>query len=249
MSRSAERRDRGPREWSPPSACSTADARGAVLLVVVMAVVAGLLAMHALSSAQLGGSRSPHADGHVHTGDHHDREDAEALAPRVAPQVLPAPAAHRAAAGRQALAPFQVADLPPGPTRLDVTAAISGWAMPFATAGSRPADTVVVATLAPQAVRSQESGPGHGLCPGATPGHCPHLHALMSWCQAVLSGAGIALLLLLLLLLALAVQRTAWTIRLALRSLSRTPHGEWRTWRYHLRVGVPSLHELCICRT
>jgi hypothetical protein len=212
--------------------------------MVVIAVVAGLLAMHTLTSAQLGISGS----GHVHTDDHHGPE-ADAPVLGVASQALPAPAALPAAAGGSISVPAWSGALPTGQTRLNLVSANPARALPFAAQPAEPS-TLVVAASSPAAGQSQQTGPGqvdHGLCPGATPGHCPHLPALMSLCQAILSGAG--MMLLLLVLLALAVRRTAWTIRLALRSLSRAPYGEWSTGRYRLREVGPSLHELCISRT
>lgn len=217
--------------------------------MVVVAVVAGLLAMHALSSAQLGGSGSAHADGHVHTGDHHGGDIGDVPANGVAQQMLPV---FSTGVGWSSTARARTGMPPAERSRLDTAPVTPAGVMRFAAFDPRPATPGIAhaAARTPAGTESRQTGnghDGHGLCPGATPGHCPHLPALMSLCQAVLSSASVVLLLLL--LLALAVQRTGWTIRLALRSLSRAPHGAWSTWRSHLRLAGPSLHELCISRT
>jgi hypothetical protein len=193
MSGIAERQERGPQGWSLPSACASAEVKAGVVLAVVLAVMAGLLAMHALITGHAGsGSSDHHVTGHVH---------AEAIT--------------------------------------DTTA---GFAMVPATTARAVAES---ASAGLTTIESES--PGHGLCPDAGPGHCPHLPALMSMCQAVLSGAGM-MLLLLLVMLALAGQRTVWTALLAVSTLVRAPHGEWSAWRRRLRPDGPSLLELCIIR-
>lgn len=190
MSGIAERQGRGPQGWSLPSACASAEVKAGVVLAVVLAVMAGLLAMHALITGHAGSSSSGHhVTGHV---------QAETIT--------------------------------------DTTARFA--VVPVTTARA----VLESASAGPTTIESER--PGHGLCPDAGPGHCPHLPALMSMCQAVLSGAGMMLLL----LLALAGQRTMWTALLAVSTLVRAPHGEWSAWRRRLRPDGPSLLELCIIR-
>lgn len=224
MSGILQRRGRGPRTWCQLSACSHPGVGLGMVLAVVVAVVAGLLAMHALTASP--GTSGSHASGHVHTGDHHHSDEREATA---------GPATSGAASlGLTAQAPKA------GPTA------------PTVAATAKNADHAEGASTMLAAASAYVSGAvGHEHCPGGSPGHCPHhLHALTSMCQAVLTGAGVVLLLLLL-GLGLAAQRRLWGAHSALTALACSPHSRWSAWRRRLGEGGLSLqlHELCVSRT
>ncbi len=194
-----------------------------MILGVVLAVMAGLLAMHALSTGHAGhpgaGSSDHHASPHGHSGDH--REGDERPGPAIPAQSGPATWVARQA-----------------------TATVARYAMAFES-GARSVIEAAPRETAPGALGSENTG--HEQCPGATPGRCPHLPALMSMCQAILGSAG-GVLLLFLLMLALVGQRTAWATLLAVGALMRAPHGDWSVWRRRRRADGPSLLELCIIR-
>jgi hypothetical protein len=192
-----------------------------MILGVVLAVMAGLLAMHALSTGHTGhsgvGSSDHHASPHGHSGDHHEADERPGPA-------IPAQSGPETSVARQA------------------TATVARFAM-ASESGAR--SVIEAASMAPGALGSENTG--HEQCLGATPGHCPHLPTLMSMCQAILGSAG-GILLLFLLMLALVGQRTAWATLLAVGALMRAPHGEWSVWRRRRRADGPSLRELCIIR-
>ncbi len=62
--------------WLLTSVCPPARTRAGLFVAVVLSVMAGLLAMHALSSGHSGHAAAAaghqHAQGHSHTGDHHE---------------------------------------------------------------------------------------------------------------------------------------------------------------------------------
>ena len=201
MSDARQDRGREPRGWRPARVCLPAQTQAGLFVAVVLSVVAGLLAMHALSSGHSGHTPAAigeHGYGHTHTG----------------------------------------------PTGDDSAAAADVAVASLSTVVAAPA--VVNATMVGSGEDQDEPG-GHGLCPGARPGHCPALPSVMSMCLAVLSGAGV-LLLLLLLMLAVLVSGSglvsSWHTAL-------TPAGRDRPCRrqYRLRLSNPSLYELCISRT
>lgn len=225
-----EHRGREPRVWLPTLACPTAGVRAAMFAAAVLSVVAGLLGMHALSTGHathaLSAGGAHHSDGHVHTGDHHDETYSSAQADggtsdTAVMAAVPAPGLAgegRAEAGLRLVAPVGL---------LVAASAVGDGTM----AGP---------------VEEHDEQAGHGLCPGAEPGHCPAVPTLMSICQAVLTGAGVGLLLLL--MLAQLVRGPAWV---KAWPTAMTPSGDDRWYRrlYRLRLNNPSLHELCISRT
>lgn len=207
---------------------------------MALAVVAGLLAMHALGTGHAGmASADRHAGAHVHTDDHHGAE-ADPVVDLPAAAALPAEAALLAATALPAAAALPA-------TAASTAAVISASAFPAASAFLALSALPAAALHAGTAPAGGHDQAGPAPCPVGTPGHCPEHPTLISMCQAVLTNAGLVLLLWLLLLLALAVRRSPWS--LGARPLVAVSRAAWGAARRRLQATGPSLHELCVSRT
>ncbi len=170
MSGTGKRRGGGPRAWIPPLVhlCRHVTVR----LLLLGALLAGLLAMHALSSGHgkhvVAPIASPYSGEHVHGRDHHSAETAGVGA------------AHDALTGDAST---------PRPAVLGLSLHEGGPVSALGQAG----DAVLTSSLA----EPVDPATSHDLCPDWLPGHCPSVLSLAPMCQAVLTGAGLSLLLVL----------------------------------------------------
>ncbi|MCE0536098.1 hypothetical protein LWF15_11305 [Kineosporia rhizophila] len=183
--------------------------------------MAGLLAMHALSSGHgkhvVSPIASPDGDEHVHSRDHHGSDTA--------------------GVGDAGDALTEVASI-----GVAVLGPPSGEGEPAALNVEQPDNAVLAVPLADHA----DPATSHELCPDWLPGHCPSVLSMAPMCQAVLTGAGLSVLLVL--LLALAVEVSGWVLTVW-EVLAQAGRTRWKPPRNDLRAAGPCLTELCISRT